>query len=85
MCLPGHEKSRRTVGSGHTAVEERGIETRPFFYPMHTLPLYQKLAEEADFPVADRLGAGGISLPTWAGLKEEDVGFVGAALSELLT
>ena len=68
-----------------TALQERGIETRPFFYPMHTLPLYQKLAEGADFPVADRLGARGISLPTWAGLKEEDVGFVGAALSELLT
>jgi len=58
------------------ALKEQGIETRPFFYPMHTLPPYRGLAEGQRFPVADRLAARGINLPTWAGLTKEDVEFV---------
>ena len=49
---------------------ERGIETRPFFHPMHTLPPYLELAHGQRFPVADRLGARGFNLPTWAGLTQ---------------
>jgi len=66
------------------ALQERGIETRPFFYPVHTLPPYQKFAAGDDFPVADKLGARGINLPTWAGLQEEDLDYVCEALIEIL-
>lgn len=56
-----------------------GIETRPVFYPMHQLPPYR----EADgrYPVAERLAARGMNLPTHAGLTESDVGRV---VSQLL-
>jgi perosamine synthetase len=47
-----------------------GIETRPFFYPAHTLPIY---ATSARFPVAERLGASGINLPSYAALEEDQV------------
>ena len=55
---------------------DAGIETRPFFYPMHTLPMYRGLAKGQCFPVAERLAAHGINLPSSATLSEEDVAFV---------
>jgi len=66
------------------ALREQGIETRPFFYPMHTLPPYRNLAEKDYFSVAEGLAARGINLPTWAGLQERDVDFVCEALAGIL-
>ena len=65
-----------------TRLQQRGIETRPVVYPMHQLPLYQDAARDARFPVADRLSARGLHLPTWAGLTREDVRFVCQSLLE---
>lgn len=47
-----------------------GIETRPLFYPAHTLPPH---ATETRFPVAESLSARGINLPSYPGLSREDV------------
>lgn len=57
-------------------LNEHGIETRPLFYPMHTLPPYKALSKGETFPVADRIARQGISLPTWAGLTQGEVDFV---------
>jgi len=51
-----------------------GIETRPVFYPMHVLPPY--LDPAARFPVADRLAAQGVNLPTHGMLTEDDVDYI---------
>lgn len=53
-----------------------GIETRPFFCPMHQLPIYQDLNCRPCYPVAERLAARGISVPSSATLSEQDVAFV---------
>ena len=64
---------------------ERGVETRPVFYPMHVLPPYREMGkEDGDFPVADRVARSGLSLPTWAGLEHEDVVYVCDALLECI-
>lgn len=55
------------------AMRERGVDTRPFFYPAHTLPMYQR---ERSFPVAEMLGASGINLPSYPDLTEADVDLV---------
>ncbi|MHB8924268.1 MAG: DegT/DnrJ/EryC1/StrS family aminotransferase [Coriobacteriia bacterium] len=52
------------------SLAEHGIETRPFFYPAHTLPMY---AGSRRFPVAEGLSAGGINLPSWPGLSRAQV------------
>ncbi len=52
---------------------EQGIETRPVFYPAHSMPPYLPFAGTETFPVAGHLSANGISLPTWAGLTESDI------------
>jgi perosamine synthetase len=53
------------------ALEQDGIDSRPVFYPMHTLPPYSDAAGE--FPVADRLGARGLCLPMHTLLTEDDI------------
>lgn len=66
---------RGATRSGRDQVMERlaadGIETRPFFHPMHTLPPY--VGAKGSFPVAERLSASGINLPSGAGLTESDL------------
>lgn len=55
-------------------MEARNIEMRPVFYPMHIMPPYE--GSPGHFPVAERLGARGISLPSHALLTEQDVKYV---------
>jgi perosamine synthetase len=57
-------------------LQTQGIETRRVVYPMHQLPPYQDAARDGKFPVADRLSARGINLPTFAGVTREDVKWV---------
>lgn len=63
---------------------ERGVETRPFFYPIHTLPMYAEEAARAHLPVAESLAARGVNLPSGAGLTRDDVAYVAAAVRESL-
>lgn len=64
---------------------ERGVETRPVFYPMHVLPPYREAAQEdGPFPVAERIAQTGLSLPTWAGLEREDVDYICRELRECI-
>ena len=60
------------------AMERHGIETRPAFPPMHTLPPY--FERDGHYPVAESIARRGMSLPTWAGLSRDDVVRVCAAL-----
>jgi perosamine synthetase len=52
-----------------------GIETRPFFPPIHRLPPYEEQAriQGAYLPATDRLSAQGINLPTFVGMTAADV------------
>jgi perosamine synthetase len=64
------------------ALAEQGIETRPVFYPAHSLPPYEKFGSGESFPVAENLSKNGISLPTWAGLTEDEIDYVYRALEK---
>lgn len=55
---------------------ECGIETRPIFYPAHSMPPYINSVGDGKFPVAENLSASGISLPTWNGLTEKEISYV---------
>jgi perosamine synthetase len=46
------------------------IETRPLFYPVHTLPHY---ATNQSFPIAESLGVRGINLPSYPELTRQEV------------
>jgi perosamine synthetase len=57
-----------------------GLETRPVFTPLHLQPLY---TTGAHLPVAEHLAATGLSLPSAAGLSEEQVRRVTELVVEL--
>ncbi len=59
-----------------------GIETRPIFYPAHSLPPYVNSVGNETFPVAEKLSGNGISLPTWAGLTDDQIDYVCSALQQ---
>jgi perosamine synthetase len=61
-------------------LDSSGIETRPFFYSTHQLPMYFK--EPGSFPVAESLSARGINLPSWPGLEQEQVKFISQQIRE---
>jgi perosamine synthetase len=62
-----------------------GIETRPFFYPVHWLPPYQSLGDSERFPIAERLSSQGMNLPSGATLTEDDVDYVCRTLVEIIS
>ncbi|MGL4648752.1 MAG: DegT/DnrJ/EryC1/StrS family aminotransferase [Caldilineaceae bacterium] len=69
----------------------RGVETRPVFYPVHTMPIYRPQIERAGlnpetaFPVASEIAARGLNLPSWPDMSDEQIRYVVAVLAETLT
>jgi len=54
-------------------LRENDIETRPFFSPAHTMPMYNT---GQNLPVAQRLSQQGINLPSSAKLTEEQIDYI---------
>ncbi|HUP14463.1 MAG TPA: DegT/DnrJ/EryC1/StrS family aminotransferase [Acidimicrobiia bacterium] len=67
------------------ALEVQGVETRPFFIPLHGLPPFRESARArgVDLPVTNRLGASGVSLPTFSQLRLEEVDRVCALVRQV--
>jgi perosamine synthetase len=69
------------------AMAERGIDTRPLFYPLSSLPAYASLAGRrgaAENPVAYGLSPRGLNLPSALNLTRAQVKHVCDTLKELL-
>jgi dTDP-4-amino-4,6-dideoxygalactose transaminase len=64
----------------------RGIQTSVHFIPLHYFSAYQKLGywKRGDFPVAERLFEGAISLPLFPTMTDAEVDEVCQALREIL-
>lgn len=61
---------------------EQGIDSRPFFIPMHQLPMYQ---QSIHLPVAEDLSARGLCLPSYPTLTERDIAFITFHIQQYLT
>jgi len=53
---------------------ENGIETRPLFYPVHTMPMYSTPFQS--HRVAEYLGWRGINLPSYPGLEDGQIEWI---------
>ena len=51
----------------------KGIETRPFFTPMHKLPMYK---QKGKFPNSNYLANNGLSFPSGTGLTKKEIEYV---------
>ena len=60
-------------------LSEHGIETRPVFYPVHSMPMYAHQYQR--HPAAEHIGWCGINLPSYPGLNRENV----QEISQLIT
>ncbi|MEK6588759.1 MAG: DegT/DnrJ/EryC1/StrS family aminotransferase, partial [Chloroflexota bacterium] len=67
-------------------LQDRGVQTRPFFLGMHQQPalLQRGLFEGQRFPVTERLARQGLYLPSGLSLTEEQIDTVCAAVREAL-
>jgi perosamine synthetase len=77
LVEPGFGPNREAVRAG---LRERGVDSRPFFVPLHELPPYR---QDAPFPVTTALAAKGINLPSGTGLRPEEITQVCDALRGL--
>lgn len=63
-------------------LDRRGIETRPVFYPMSSMPPYRN-GKDRRFPVAEQISRNGLSLPSSPLLKPDHIRRVCGVLREL--
>jgi perosamine synthetase len=69
MCsIRVHEARDRDALRRH--LERSGIETRPLFNPVHTMPMY---AGGGEHPVAEDLARCGVNLPSWPEMENDVV------------
>lgn len=52
-------------------LDNNHIESRPFFYPAHTLPMY--IENNGEYPLSENFSARGINLPSWPDLTNDQV------------
>ena len=65
---------------------QKGIGTRPFFWPMHEQPVFRKMGlfEEDSHPVAERLARRGFYIPSGMALTNEQIEEVAEAVKNLM-
>ncbi len=76
------DKIGADIESFSATLREQGIDTRPFFHPLHVQPPYLDCAR-GGFPVTDELAARGLSLPSANNLRAEDIDRVCTAIRDL--
>lgn len=59
-------------------LNSKSIETRPIFYPIHTMPMYYD--QFSRFPIAENLGERGLNLPSWPDLTTENLDYISACI-----
>ncbi|WP_067585766.1 DegT/DnrJ/EryC1/StrS family aminotransferase [Endozoicomonas ascidiicola] len=66
---------------------EKGIGSRPFFYPMHQQPVFQKEGrfQNEEYPVAERLYRQGFYIPSGMATGEEQVYRVVESVKEIMS
>lgn len=75
--LVDSEKTREAL---RDYLKKEGIETRPTFHPVHTMPMFSELNQK--FPVAEDIALRGINLPSWPNIPSESIKYICEKISE---
>lgn len=65
-------------------LSEQGIESRPFFFPLHRMPPYFVKDGDDTYPTASKLSDQGISLPSYTNLDETKIKRICETINQLL-
>jgi perosamine synthetase len=74
--LAHNEEMRDSIRS---YLKENNIETRPLFYPAHTMPTFKT---DEIFPVSELISKRGMNLPSYPELTREDVVYICERIKE---
>ena len=76
----------RTINRDYviSSLLDRGIDTRPMFYPLHLMPPYKQFKRSKSINYSTTLTLSGISLPTSISLEENDIKFIVQNLLNIL-
>jgi len=82
MCVRVEPPFGRSRDELMAFLGERGIETRPFFIPLHGLPPFREESRRRGetLPITDHLAATGLNLPTFPQLSQDDIGYIADAV-----
>jgi perosamine synthetase len=64
------------------ALRESGVDSRPFFYPIHTLPPYS--AGQPRLPVTEDIAMRGLNLPSSTRLTDETICWISEIVERLV-
>ena len=76
-------KTKYTVDILMQELRARGVDTRPFFIPIHKQPIYSEYAQ-TKLPETERLSSVGLNLPSSINLNENDVIIICNVFKEIL-
>jgi perosamine synthetase len=65
-------------------LQMQGVETRPLFYPLHTMPPYKNYGAGRTFPNAERLSKDGISLPSSISLSDHEISHICQTIANIV-
>ncbi|MDQ7949306.1 MAG: DegT/DnrJ/EryC1/StrS family aminotransferase [Pedobacter sp.] len=65
---------------------EKGIGTRPFFWPIHQQPVFNNkgMFKNESYPIAEKIARNGFYLPSGLGLSADDISTVCSVLKEIV-
>lgn len=77
----------KTISRDYVITEllKYGIESRPVFYPLHTMPPYKKFSKSESLQNSITVSSYGVSLPSSARMSEEEVMYTARCLKEVLS
>jgi len=80
------DTSKLNVAEVTKRLRQKGIDTRPFFWPMHQQPVFKKmkLFNKQTFSVAQMLATRGFYIPSGLGLTDQQQDQVAGVLREVL-
>jgi perosamine synthetase len=66
-------------------LNDAGIDTRPFFLPLHKLPPFREESKKRyeSLPITDALSESGMNLPTYTGMKNSDLERITGSIRKL--
>lgn len=83
MCSILVDREVETRDKLREFLKKRGIETRPVFYPVHTMPMYAHRYKR--LPIAEDIGWRGINLPSFPDLSYDDLDYIVDNIREYFT
>jgi perosamine synthetase len=67
-------------------LKEKGVDTRTYFYPLHTMPALSDFVNNNsnDFPIANKLSKNGFYIPSGLALTIEQMEYVTKSIDEII-